>query len=57
MKTCDKQSAREELERFNREFDRLDAEKKISGESKILIKGMLMLLTLLISIFLEKKNN
>lgn len=55
MKTCDKQSAREELERFNREFDRLDAEKKISGESKILIKGMLMLLTLLISIFLEKK--
>lgn len=55
MKTCDKQSAREELNRFNREFDRLDAEKKISGESRILIQGMLMLLTLLISIFLEKK--
>ena len=56
MKTSfDKKSVRQEIDRFNREFERLDSEKKINGELRVLIKGMLMLFSLLISIFLEKK--
>ncbi len=54
MGTINKQSVREEIERMKLEFERLCAENKLSNESKILFQSMFMLLTLVISIFLEK---
>jgi hypothetical protein len=51
---------REEVERIKKQFDQLSAEKKITTECKVLMQSMIMLITLILSIFLEKttaKNN
>jgi transposase len=52
--SINKQSVREEIDRIQKEFDQLSANKKISAESKVLFHSMLMLNKLLISIFLER---
>jgi transposase len=52
--SINKQSVREEIDRIQKEFDQLSAANKISEESKMLFRSMLMLINLLISIFLER---
>lgn len=54
MATVNTQSVREEAERIKSEFSKLAADQKINDESKMLFQSMLMLISLLISIFLEK---
>ena len=56
MSTLDKQSVREEVERIKTQFDKLSADKKITTECKVLMQSMIMLVTLILSIFLEKKT-
>lgn len=54
MASTNKQLVRAEIDRIQKEFDQLSANKKISEESKVLFHSMLMLNKLLISIFLER---
>jgi len=54
MASVHSQSLREEAERIRVEFDKLSAAKKISDESRVLFQSMLMLISLLMAIFLEK---
>jgi len=55
MATVNQKSVREELNRLQADFNQLSADKKINKDSIMLIKGLFMLVTLLVSIFLEKK--
>jgi len=54
MAQVNKQSVREELERCQSEFKDLLSRRKISPESEVLFKSLLMLVNLLVSIFLER---
>jgi transposase len=56
MASINKTSVRDELDRLKGEFNRLESEKAISGETRMLISSMLTLLELICSIFLEKKT-
>jgi transposase len=60
MGSVNGQSLREEAERIKTEFQRIASNKKIDSELNMLMQSMFVLITLLISIFLEKttkKNN
>ena len=54
MATVHKQSVRDEFDRLKNEFKQLSSNKKITPESAVLFNGLIMLLELLCSIFLEK---
>ena len=54
MSQVNKDSLRAELERCQSDFKRLVLEKKVTPESEVLIRSMLMLLSLMATIFLEK---
>lgn len=47
-------SVREELDRLKADFQRLESDQTLSGESKMLMRSMLTLLELICAIFLEK---
>jgi len=47
-------SVREELERLQSEFERLSADGEVTPATKILFQSMLVLVTLLVSVFMEK---
>ena len=55
MAKYSKTSLREQIEFFKKEFDKLCKGSKLNSETKMLIKGMLMLIDLMVSIFLEKQ--
>jgi transposase len=60
MGSVNTQSVCEESERIKAEFQRITSNKKIDAEISMLFQSMLMLISLLIAIFLEKatrKNN
>lgn len=60
MPQVNKQSIRDELDHIKREFNRLTAEHKVTAESQVLFKTMLMLFDVLLAVFLErttKKDN
>src|SRR5262245_11080620 len=56
MATMDKQSVRSEFDRLKNEFKQLSENKKIPQETVTLINGLIMLLSLILSIFLEKNT-
>ncbi len=56
MATLDKQSVRDEVDKVKLEFDTLCDTGKISGEVKLLMSSMLMIMELILSIFLERKT-
>lgn len=56
MASMDTQSVRKEFDRLKAEFKLLSDKKKISPESKTLFTGLILLLEVVLSIFLEKKT-
>jgi len=56
MANVDKTSIRNEVNRLKDDFDKLCSEGKITGEIKVLMDSMLLILNLMLSIFLEKKT-
>jgi transposase len=56
MATIDKQSVRDEVDKVKSEFDTLCDAGKISGEVKLLMSSMLMIMELILSIFLERQT-
>ena len=56
MATMNKQSVRNEFDRLKAEFKQLSENKKIPPETVMLINGLIMLLSLILSIFLEKNT-
>ncbi len=56
MASVDKTSIRNEVSQLKDDFDRLCSEGKMTGEIKILMNSMLLILNLMLSIFLEKKT-
>jgi transposase len=56
MATMDKQSVRNEFDRLKNEFSQLSENKKIPQETLALINGLIMLMSLILSIFLEKNT-
>jgi len=55
MAKINQQSVREEIARLQDEFSNLATNNKVNSECHALIKALLMIVTLLVSIFLEKK--
>lgn len=47
-------SVREELERMQSDFERLSAEGKVAAETRLLFQSMFTLVTILVSVFMEK---
>ena len=56
MANINKMSVRGELDRLQSEFERLSQENSLTGESRLLMRGMLTLLELICAIFLEKNT-
>lgn len=56
MASIDKTSVRAEVERLKASFDELSAAGKITGECKLLMQSMLMIVDIILSVFLEKKT-
>jgi transposase len=56
MPTVNKQSVREEFDRLKSEFEQLSANKQIAPEIATLFNGLMMLLNIMFSIFLEKQT-
>ena len=56
MAVMDKKSVREEFDRLKSDFDNLSKGKKVSPEIKTLVGGLIMLIEIILSIFLEKKT-
>lgn len=56
MASLDKQSVRKEFDKLKAEFKLLSDKKKISSESKALVTGLILLLEVVLSIFLEKNT-
>jgi len=54
--TVNKQSVREEFDRLKCEFKQLSADKKITPEIAALFNGLMMLLNIMFSVFLEKQT-
>ena len=54
MATINKTSVRHELDRLKTEFQRQHDAKALTQENRLLMQGMLTLLELIVSIFLEK---
>lgn len=62
MATLDKQSVREEFDRLKSDFKALSKGKHVSTELRVIVNGLIMLMEVILSIFLEKttkktKNN
>ena len=57
MPNINKQSLREELDTYKNRFQTLNADNKMTPESRALIEGLLMLFELMLAIFLEKTTN
>lgn len=60
MANLDKLTVRNEVSRLKDDFEQLCADGKITGESKVLMNSMFMIIELILSIFLErstKKDN
>ncbi len=56
MATVDKTSVRDEVARLKADFDALCADGKISGEIRVLMNSMLLIMNLMLTIFLERKT-
>ena len=56
MASLDKQSVREEFEKIETQFKTLCAEGKVSTEIKVLMQSMLSMMTLVLTIFMERKT-
>lgn len=56
MATIDKQSVRDTFEQHKSEFNKLISDKKVAPDIIALINGLLMLMELMLTIFLEKKT-
>jgi len=56
MATINKQSVREEFERLKAEFKQLSKKKKLAPEFVTLFNALFMLVTLILSIFMEKQT-
>ena len=56
MPSINKHSLREEFESYQRRFDELSAEGKMNAEYRALFEGLILLLRLVISVFLEKNT-
>lgn len=56
MASIDKTSVRDEVGRLKADFDALCGEGKVSGEIRVLMNSMLMIIELMLSIFLERKT-
>ena len=56
MPSINKSSVRNEVSRLKDEFESLCAEGKVTGEVKVLMSSMLMILELMLSIFLERST-
>ena len=56
MAIIDKKSVREEFDRLKSDFNDISKEKKLSPEVKTIFNGFIMLIEVILSIFLEKKN-
>lgn len=56
MASIDKTSVRNEVSRLKTDFERLCSEGKVSGEVRVLMNSMLMIVELMLSIFLERKT-
>jgi len=54
MASLDKTSVRSEVSRLKAEFERLNSDGKITGETQVLMSSMFMIIELILSIFLEK---
>ena len=54
MPKIDKPTVRNEISRIKADFEQLCADGKITGEIKVLMNSMLMIMELMLSIFLEK---
>lgn len=56
MASIDKTSVREELNRLKSEFNRLNSDKTMSADIRVLMQSMITLLDIICAIFLEKKT-
>lgn len=56
MASIDKTSVRGEISRVKADFDKLCAEDKVSGELKVIMSSLFMIVELLLSIFLERQT-
>ena len=56
MANVNKTSVRDEVDRIKKEFDTLNNTGKLNAECKVLMRSMLIVVELILSIFLEKKN-
>ena len=55
MPSVNRQSLREEFEALKSRFAQLGADGKITAESRALFEALLMLLSVLMAVFMEKK--
>ena len=56
MANLDKASVRDEVSRVKADFEKLCGEGKVSGEIKVIMNSLLMIVELLLSIFLERRT-
>ncbi len=56
MANLDKTSVRDEVSRVKADFDKLCGEGKVSGEIKVIMSSLLLMVELLLSIFLERQT-
>lgn len=56
MANLDKTSVRDEVSRVKADFEKLCGEGKVSGEIKVIMDSLLMIVELLLSIFLERRT-
>ena len=56
MAIMDKSSVREEFDRLKADFKALNKAKKVSTELRVVVNGLILLMEVILSIFLEKKT-
>jgi len=56
MATLNKTSVRAEIDRLRTEFEQLSSDGKVSAETRVVVNGLLVVIELILSIFLEKKT-
>lgn len=56
MASINKSSVRDEVSRLKADFEKLCADGKVSGETKVLMNSMFMVMELILSIFLERQT-
>ncbi len=56
MATMNKTSVREEIERLKQEFEQLCSAGKVSPETRVVMKSLLVVVELILAVFLEKKT-